>query len=125
MFRLRIIVALLAVVITLVVAKSPELLLPLDSENHRAHRVSVSSQTGGRKWYSLQGVHHKQYKGLASREAKRIQVSSRIMIDRGTFWTVDPDYERPNALMDLLGAGEEERSRLTEDHHPVSAQIEF
>ncbi|KAJ7463469.1 P-loop containing nucleoside triphosphate hydrolase protein [Mycena galericulata] len=80
----------------------------------------------GQEWVNLRGVHHKQYSGLAYRYYQRVRISAgisgRIMIDRGTFASVEPDYSRPtphNGLFsELLDAMEKDkRSELKRSHH--------
>ncbi|KAJ7887981.1 P-loop containing nucleoside triphosphate hydrolase protein [Mycena leptocephala] len=61
----------------------------------------------GRQWSNLHGIHHKQYNGMASRSSEQervvVRVDGRIMIDRGTFEKVEPNYSRPSPRKGLLG----------------------
>ncbi|TFK89400.1 P-loop containing nucleoside triphosphate hydrolase protein [Polyporus arcularius HHB13444] len=53
----------------------------------------------GRKWASLNGVHHIYYRGLAGRRTcdayLRYNVNSRVMVDRGNFVRLQPNYAVP------------------------------
>ncbi|KAI1792767.1 P-loop containing nucleoside triphosphate hydrolase protein [Ganoderma leucocontextum] len=59
----------------------------------------------GRKWVSLRGIHHMQYSGAASytvggrgvgkKQTMKYEVKARVMIDRGTFKRMNPNYEMP------------------------------
>ncbi|KAF7358510.1 p-loop containing nucleoside triphosphate hydrolase protein [Mycena venus] len=49
----------------------------------------------GRAWVKLCGRHHRQYTGLAWGTVGRVQVGGRIMIDRGTFASANPNYGLP------------------------------
>ncbi|KAL4244344.1 hypothetical protein ABKN59_010662 [Abortiporus biennis] len=57
----------------------------------------------GKKWESLRGIHHMQYKGAAAwvitqmngKKTVKYNVNSRIMIDRVNFRRLNPNYELP------------------------------
>ncbi|KAL6304715.1 P-loop containing nucleoside triphosphate hydrolase protein [Sparassis latifolia] len=59
--------------------------------------------TRGRKWMSLRGVHHMHYKGTSAmacavgsmKKLVRFNVNSRVMVDRGNFKRLNPNYELP------------------------------
>ncbi|KAI1788460.1 P-loop containing nucleoside triphosphate hydrolase protein [Ganoderma leucocontextum] len=59
----------------------------------------------GRKWASLKSVHHMHYDGTAALMANvggrkkllKYNVNSRVMIDRGNFIRLNPNYEMPKA----------------------------
>ncbi|KAI1786224.1 P-loop containing nucleoside triphosphate hydrolase protein [Ganoderma leucocontextum] len=61
--------------------------------------LSASLIKRGRKWASLNGVHHVHYQGLAGYRTVdsyiRYSVTSRIMIDRGNFVKLEPNYAVP------------------------------
>ncbi|KAJ7192662.1 P-loop containing nucleoside triphosphate hydrolase protein [Mycena pura] len=57
----------------------------------------------GRKWMELVGVHHKQYSGLAYRHRTPEWVNGRIMIDRHTCATAEPEYRRSTPRKGFLG----------------------
>ncbi|RPD60635.1 P-loop containing nucleoside triphosphate hydrolase protein [Lentinus tigrinus ALCF2SS1-6] len=57
----------------------------------------------GRKWASLKGIHHVHYEGTAAfaitaggrKKIIKYNVNSRIMVDRGNFIRLNPNYEMP------------------------------
>nr|VWO96862.1 MSP1 protein-like protein [Ganoderma boninense] len=59
----------------------------------------------GKKWASLKGIHHMHYDGTAALVASiggrkkllKYNVNSRIMVDRGNFIRLNPNYEMPKA----------------------------
>ncbi|KAJ7200434.1 P-loop containing nucleoside triphosphate hydrolase protein [Mycena pura] len=88
----------------------------------------------GRKWMELVGVHHKQYSGLAYRHTpdRRSEcqwVNGRIMIDRRTFASAEPEHRRSTPRKGFLGKfwvplmDEESESSETQ-FHPSSVSIQ-
>ncbi|KAJ7879172.1 P-loop containing nucleoside triphosphate hydrolase protein [Mycena leptocephala] len=61
--------------------------LPAYPIKYHAQEVEIKRKLThrGQEWAKLCGVHHKQYNGLAYRNAQRVWVNGRIMVDRGTF----------------------------------------
>jgi len=63
------------------------------------HEVKAHLVECGRKFVSLMGVHHRQYRGDAFYMRKgqpvKVPVNSRIMIDRVFFHEANPNYTRP------------------------------
>ncbi|KAJ6630297.1 hypothetical protein B0H10DRAFT_1983969 [Mycena sp. CBHHK59/15] len=76
-----------------------------------AAQVQMKLVQRGRVWTKLCGRHHKQYDGLAwrgerlpdSTRRRAVRVNGRIMIDRGTFASAEPNYEHPSPHRSLLG----------------------
>jgi Domain of unknown function (DUF7025) len=54
----------------------------------------------GRKFCSLAGIHHRQYKGRAFQMKKgkpvEVTINSRIMVDAAKFQGINPNYARPS-----------------------------
>ncbi|KAI0658134.1 P-loop containing nucleoside triphosphate hydrolase protein [Cubamyces menziesii] len=76
----------------------------------------------GRRWAALNGVHHMQYSGIASRQTDdqhrmmKYSVKSRIMIDRAAFLQAVPSYENiptPTSLEDISPGGPTEMTEVT------------
>jgi len=57
----------------------------------------------GRKWVSLTGVQHKQYKGIAALQSGdkilKHNIDSRVMLDRVTFKKLNTNYQFPNPVL--------------------------
>ncbi|KAI0752500.1 P-loop containing nucleoside triphosphate hydrolase protein [Daedaleopsis nitida] len=69
-----------------------------------AGQLEMALLARGRKWVSLRGIHHMQYNGSATftlsavpgcKKSIRYNVKSRVMIDRGSFRRLNPNYEMP------------------------------
>ncbi|RPD60608.1 P-loop containing nucleoside triphosphate hydrolase protein [Lentinus tigrinus ALCF2SS1-7] len=69
-----------------------------------AGQLEMSLVARGKKWVSLKGVHHMQYTGRATytlsavggcKKSVNYNVKSRVMIDRGSFRRLNPNYEMP------------------------------
>ncbi|KAI0672088.1 P-loop containing nucleoside triphosphate hydrolase protein [Trametes maxima] len=73
-----------------------------------AGRIEMSLIERGKKWMSLRGIHHMQYDGPAAytvsfsgcKNTIKHNVKSRIMIDRGSFRRLNPNYEMPVVKLD-------------------------
>ncbi|TBU30370.1 P-loop containing nucleoside triphosphate hydrolase protein [Dichomitus squalens] len=72
----------------------------------------------GRKWASLKGIHHMLYTGTAaltanvggSKKLLKYNVDSRVMIDRGNFIRLNPNYEMPKA--NIAQSAQEQQTQL-------------
>ncbi|KAG6830282.1 hypothetical protein H0H92_001548 [Tricholoma furcatifolium] len=84
---------------------------------HEPEKLRATLLQRGKKWLSLNGVHHMQYNGIAAFKSDckvtkqhvgvlqinfvplliHLQVDSRIMVDRATFRRMNPNYSFPMA----------------------------
>ncbi|KAI0922719.1 hypothetical protein AcV5_009616 [Taiwanofungus camphoratus] len=71
---------------------------------HPAHvELKKELLARGRKWISLRGIHHMNYKGTAAlmmnmgtcKKAVKYSINSRIMVDRANFKQFNPNYDLP------------------------------
>ncbi|EIW53171.1 P-loop containing nucleoside triphosphate hydrolase protein [Trametes versicolor FP-101664 SS1] len=73
-----------------------------------AGRLEMSLIARGKKWLELRGIHHMQYDGPAgytlsmggTKSTIKYRVKSRIMIDKGNFRRLNPNYEMPMVKVD-------------------------
>ncbi|KAI0708424.1 P-loop containing nucleoside triphosphate hydrolase protein [Earliella scabrosa] len=81
----------------------------------------------GRKWASLNGVYHVYYRGLAGRDGGetyiQYNVNSRIMVDRGNFIRLQPDYAVPKPSAD--DSIEKEPFGLTDEQLLLASPIVY
>ncbi|THH07479.1 hypothetical protein EW145_g3351 [Phellinidium pouzarii] len=73
----------------------------VEAERLKAHLIER-----GHKWVKLQGMHHKYYRGTAFHRRGRhvkVNITSRIMIDRVTFTQIEPNYTLPMVSTTLEG----------------------
>ncbi|RDX52360.1 P-loop containing nucleoside triphosphate hydrolase protein [Lentinus brumalis] len=82
---------------------------PIDYHTN-AGQLEMSLVARGKKWVSLRGVHHMQYAGQATftiaavggcKRSINYNVKSRVMIDRGSFRRLNPNYEMPVVKSDM------------------------
>ncbi|OBZ76351.1 ATPase family AAA domain-containing protein 3B [Grifola frondosa] len=75
-------------------------------------QMKASLIARGRKWISLKGIHHMHYNGTSAfvlsvngrRKVIRYNVNSRIMVDRGNFVRLNPNYDVPVPKNDMATA---------------------
>ncbi|KAI0752549.1 P-loop containing nucleoside triphosphate hydrolase protein [Daedaleopsis nitida] len=87
--------------------KGTEKIDTLEAYPIKYHKDPEAMQTllleRGRKWASLRGIHHMHYEGTAAcvvpvggrKKVIKYNVNSRVMIDRGNFIKLNPNYEMP------------------------------
>jgi hypothetical protein len=72
---------------------------PFLSNTIRAKTIKAHLVEWGRKFASLMGVHHRQYRGdafyLRKGQSIKAPVNSRVMIDTVCFQEANPNYTRP------------------------------
>ncbi|KDQ08103.1 hypothetical protein BOTBODRAFT_139298 [Botryobasidium botryosum FD-172 SS1] len=78
----------------------------------------------GRKWASLEGIHHMYYDGLAYQHQKcrwlRINIKTRVMIDKETFKRINPNYPVQDIKGNVAGVLHDESSDDAQDDEVFS-----
>ncbi|KAH8080729.1 P-loop containing nucleoside triphosphate hydrolase protein [Cristinia sonorae] len=72
--------------------------------HHAQSELKLKLLARGKKWVEMKGIHHMQYKGSAAwytsmsngnKKLIKYNVNSRIMVDRGNFKRLNPNYDLP------------------------------